>query len=231
MPRRRKAKPSLQTPPRSYLPDTPPYTPPQTRVVNRIGGFRSPWEAEPPYSFQVNVLRAVSENTQVHSSSSLISARYRKCIRYVYLVLYISIRVFMNCCCNCRSLCHRSCWILLYPHIVIATFRRYPPLRRSILASQALILIILVSLLIEYDRVVRVCYGTIVGVRKLGELCYAAPQAISDLVEACYQGKPFYYILRLLIRLLATALRRIGYLIGRSKLYRYIKPRRNQETA
>ena len=224
MPKRRKTR---RTPTRSCLPETPPQTP----GLNRSGEFRSPWVIERPFSFLINVLRAVSGYIQVRSSSTLISARLRRCIRYACLTFYLHIRMFMRCRCNCRSFSQTFCRILLYPHTVIATLKRYPQLRGSIVVSHALIFVVLASLLVEYGRIIRVCYGIIVGICKLVDFCYASPQGIHNLIEGAYRSKPLYYIFRALTGLFATVLRGVGYLIGRSRFANLINSLWNQSTA
>ncbi len=87
MPRRRKAPANLQRlGPR--LPETPPETPPQTPLINRIGYIYSQKRGEPQISFSVRVLKAVSEYTQVRSSTNSVSAWFRRFVRYVEAFIF-----------------------------------------------------------------------------------------------------------------------------------------------
>ena len=201
MPRRRKAFASPRTPRRPHLPETPPKTPPQTPVVSRIPSVRSQSEAKPPVSFWIRVLKAVLEKTQVRPSSNFVSTRSFRSLRSVALfVLH-----------HCRSTCYTCCWILFYPHIVIATLKRHPGLRGSIIGSHGLILIILITFVVEYSKVIRVCYGVLLTVRKLGEPCYATPQGVRYLAEVGQQWKSLYLNLNTIVGLSSAALRQTGY--------------------
>ncbi len=99
---------------------------------------------------------------------------------------------------------------------MIAIFKRYPSLRGSTIGAHFVILIILASLLNEYNSVFRVCYGVILGVRKLLEVYYAAPQGISYCAEVILQWKALYFNLDTVVVLLSAALQGIGYVAGKT---------------
>lgn len=214
MPRRRKAPASPQTQPWPRLPETPPATPPGTPVVSRRGESLSQEKVEPQASFPIHVLKAVSVNTQVRPSSSFVSARFGKSRRYRAPSLSICKSTKFRC--NARSICHNLCWILFYPYTVIATLKHYPDLRGSIVGSHSLLLLILISVFIRYGSIIRVCYGSILGISKLVELSYAAPQGILYLAKVGLQWKVLYFNLDTVIDLSSVALQGTGYLTAKT---------------
>ncbi len=214
MPRRRKAPASPQTLPWPRLPETPPETPPTTPVVSQRGEIQAQENTEPQVSFPIHVLGAVPVNAQARPSCRAVSVRFRRFFRYGELCQSCS--NFTKSHGHSRSICHNLCCILFYPYTVFTTIKHYPKLRGSIIGSHGLLLTILISILIKYDSIIRVCYGSLLGISKLGELCYAAPQGIRYLAELGLQWKVLYFNLDTAVVLSSSALQKTGYLAAKT---------------
>ncbi len=99
---------------------------------------------------------------------------------------------------------------------MIATLKRYPHLRGSIIGSHVVLLSILISVFISYGSIIRVCSGSLLGVIKLVELGYTAPQGIRYLAKSGLQWKVPYFNLDTAIDLSSAALQGTGYLAART---------------